>query len=74
MSVNKRRTHAQRLRAEAARQRSEANLIEHITRSEKIKKLTPESKQRKPPDAPAKESPYMRLLRRIDEENARQQK
>lgn len=67
MSVSKRHTHAARARAERARIRNEATLVEHITRNEKIsKKLTPETS--KQPDAPVRENPYTRLLRKLDED------
>jgi hypothetical protein len=45
-----------------------------MTESKKVsKKITSQKPESKQPEAPDKESPYARLLRRLREDNARQQ-
>jgi hypothetical protein len=82
MSISKRRTNAQRARAERQRQRNDNAIIERIAQNE-IKNTTAAGKQplseSKPPGSPvdapaAKLNLYQRMLAKINAANAAREK
>lgn len=70
------RSKVQKARAHRALEKTEANLIARISRNEKldakIKKVTAESNRDKKPDAPTRENPFARIMRKLDEERQKQ--
>ena len=71
------RNNSQRLRAERARRGTDDAIIDHIAKLES-KKVTRQLTDDKPPEspvgAPPEENPFTRIMRKLDEENARRQK